>query len=85
MFAVVAHEQARADEVARRFAAEGDAVETVWFRDTEQLRTQAGEQKARFEVVILFSDVKEQRTPENEAEADNLRLWLDGTPLIEAA
>lgn len=85
VFAVVAREKARAAEMARHFASSGEAVETVWYRDAEQLRAQAGESKGRFEAVILFSDKKAKDTAASDADAEALRVWLAGTPLIEAA
>lgn len=89
VFAVVAREKSRAAEMARHFAASGEPVETVWYRDAEQFRAQAGDSKGRFEAVILFSDKKARSGGPSDAdvaeEAEALREWLGGTPLIEAA
>lgn len=84
VLAVVAGEEARAAEVARRFAAEGDEVETLWYQDVKQLRAKGEERKDEFEVVILFSDAQSSWQAA-EAEAQALRRWLGNTPLIEAA
>jgi hypothetical protein len=89
VFAMVAREKARAAEMQRHFAASGEPVETVWYRNGQQLRAQEGENKGRFEAVILFSDSKAKKAAgdgaEAEEEAEALRRWLGGTPLIEAA
>ena len=82
VIAVVALEQSRAVEMERHFAVSGEPVEMVWYRDTQQLRAQAGERKEHFEAVILFSDESKKS---GEAEVEGLRRWLGGTPLIEAA
>lgn len=89
VFAVVASEKARATEMERYFAVSGEPVEMIWYSDARQLRAQARERKGRFEAVILFADSKAQGARENDAnadaEAEALREWLAGTPLIEAA
>lgn len=78
VLAVVAADKAKAGEMARRFAAAGDVVEAVWYRDFSQLREKAAARRGEFEAVVWFGS-------ESEAEAAALREWLGGTPLIEAA
>ena len=78
VLAVVASDKAKAKQMTRCFAAAGDDVEAVWYRDVKQLRAQAGSRLAEFEVVVWFGG-------EAETEIDALREWLGGTPLIEAA
>lgn len=78
VLAVVARDEARADQMARCFAAAGDEVEAVWYSDLGQLREKAAERRREFEAVVWFGS-------ESEAEAEALREWLGGTPLIEAA
>lgn len=78
VLAVVAADKAKAGEMARCFAAAGDTVEAVWYRDLGQLREKAAARRGEFEAVVWFGS-------ESEAEAAALREWLGGTPLIEAA
>ena len=77
VLAVVAIDEARASEMALCFAAAGDAVEAVWYRDLGQLREMAAGRLAEFEAVVWF-DAK------CDVEVAELREWLRGTPLIEA-
>lgn len=82
MLAVVSGSEACATEMARRFEAAGELIETVWFPHADALRAQVRDRKSRFEVVILFSEAKVWQAAEADAEA--LRKWLAGTPVIEA-
>lgn len=80
MLAVVAGHSGRAREVAAQFAAQGDAVETIWYKDSHQLI--ADEPHSHFSAVILFAEHGESAAENEEAE---LRKAMTHTPVFRVA
>lgn len=76
VFAVVSADEARAREVVRCFARQGDRVRTLWFPDAHELISTI--EQPRFEAVILFAPEDCQR---GDAEELELRGAFRGLPL----
>ncbi|HEY8932560.1 MAG TPA: hypothetical protein VIM44_04525 [Rariglobus sp.] len=80
MLAVVAGRSERAREVAAQFAAEGDAVETIWYKDSHQLISD--EPYPHFAAVILFAEHGDSAAENEEAQ---LRKAMTHTPVFRVA
>jgi hypothetical protein len=80
VFAVVSDNSKKASDVTSQFAAQGYAVETVWYANSRQLLTQSGHPD--FAAVILFPKKSEAATDSEEAE---LREAMVDTPLFRVA
>ena len=80
MLAVVSGRSERAQEVAAQFAAQGDAVETIWYKDSHQLLSD--EPHPHFEAVILFAEHGEPAAENEEAE---LRKAMVAIPVFRVA
>ncbi len=80
VFAVVSDNAAKASDVTSQFAAQGYAVETVWYPNSRHLLTH--KDHPNFSAVILFPWQSEEATDSEEAE---LREAMTDTPLFRVA